>query len=96
MVLINTQYRKQYAEIKFKYLADIPNSRCTFGSARDGAGKAYLFLIFSRNKIYARKGIGRLWEELTSDVERYQICERLIEAVQQKVPQFTAGKISLN
>ena len=90
MVLLNTQTNQHdYRDINFRYLFNIPGCDCTFGSARGENGKAHLFLIFDRGKIYARRGLNSTWEELKNTYACSQVRQKLVDAIHNNIPQFT-------
>ena len=95
MVTFNTQIARNYGDLEFKYLLEIPKSDCIFCSTRErSSGRTYLFLVFKKeDKTYFRNGLRGTWVELKSQIEYQQFREILSEAIRDKnTPCYSAVK----
>ena len=86
MVTFNTEIARNYDDLEFKYLLEIPKSDCIFCSTRErSTGRTYLYLVFNaEEKVYFRNGLKGIWVELKNRIEQHQFREILWEAIRTK------------
>ena len=95
MVTFNTEIARNYEDLEFKYLLEIPKSDCIFCSTRERrTGRTYLFLVFrNEDKTYYRHGLKGTWVELKNRDEYHQFQEIFAEAINNKnIPSYSAVK----
>ena len=101
MVTINTiqETEVSFSNITFRYLVELPNSQCVFGSARDReSGKSHLFLVFTDGRVYTRNGLKNCWDEVSNTADYDKVRRLVTIALSNKtVPCYiSAQQVNLN
>ena len=94
MVILNTKInKKNYSNLEFKYLLEVPRSECVFCSTKDKITKrTRLFLVFhNQDRIYERNGLKGTWEEVTG-AESYREIRRILALAINKVPYYSTNR----